>query len=111
MRSRRLALSKEIRARLHLSDEMQVWLDERSKQNHREINAEIVSIMEAVMQEEQSVKIWNVSIVSRNAGKQSKGHYAASSRAEAIEAMKQAWWPQGAPEPFPYQVVASVIEK
>ncbi len=68
-------MSKEIRARLHLSDEMQV------------------------------------SIVSRNAGKQSKGHYAAASRSKAIEAMKQAWWPQGAPEPFPYQVVASVIEK
>ncbi len=86
----------------------------------RSLHSEVIQACKAWIQAEredqdmakqEQVKIWNVSIVSRNAGKQSKGHYAASSRAEAIEAMKQAWWPQGAPEPFPYQVVASIIEK
>jgi len=41
-----LALSKEIRARLHLSDEMQVYLSERAEKSHRSVNDEMVSILE-----------------------------------------------------------------
>src|SRR6266516_3039594 len=46
MRSRRLALSKEIRARLHLSDEMQAYLEERAAHHHRSVNDEMVNILE-----------------------------------------------------------------
>ncbi len=37
---------KEVRARLHLSDEMQAYLSERAAHHHRSVNDEMVSILE-----------------------------------------------------------------
>ncbi|SRR6266567_2733636 len=103
---------------IRLPDDVLAAMHQLADEHDRTLNSEIIQACKAWIQAERkdqdmakNVKIWNVSISSRNAGKQSKGHYAAATKQEAIEAMKQAWWPQGAPEPFPYQVVASVIEK
>lgn len=42
-------MPKEIRARLHLSDEMQAWLEEQAESHHRNVNDEIVNILESAM--------------------------------------------------------------
>jgi len=102
---------------IRLPDEILAAMHQLADEHDRTLNSEIIQACKAWIAAERkedmakNVKIWSVSIVSQNAGKSSKGHYAAATKAEAVEAMKRAWYPQGAPEPFPYQVVASVIEK